>query len=262
MKSIFKLLALLLVSPAAWSQSLPHSQKVSLLASTDQDIATDQTSTPEHFSAYDNHNQCYYTISNDDNNLYLSVGFDKKRSAEKFSVGGLTLTVKQTNNSKKGLSAAVTYPSTKYTHNGIENGFDEFKELKDSLKKEKLSELPYVYNQKIRKVFIGVNTAGISGVPDSISVKNAYGIKAIAGYDKNMWLIYHLSIPLKLLGLNNGDAFKYELRMNGTPKAVKKAPGEVENVFLSFAGEVNYDYEYLYSATYSSGECKLAETHK
>jgi len=262
MKNIFKLFAfslLLLFVKIAAAQKLPRVQKVSLRGTAATAAVIGPDTIAEQFQAYNPNNRIFYTISNDDDNLYLSVGFPGWFETEKFAVGGVTFSVK----TKAGkANAAFTYPVTLYTHNGIEEGIHQFSNLKDDAanNREKLAELPYIFNQKILKTFINIAVKGATGVPDTIqAIKNNFGLKAIAAYDKNMSMVYHLTVPLKYLELNGADSFMYDLKMNGTPAVEKIAPNTYPPpIIVSAPGEINYDYEYMNSPTHATGEYKLA----
>lgn len=260
MKNIAKLSALFFLSlsiKTAVAQKLPKTQKVSLRGS---ETAIGPDAPAEQFQAYNPSNRIFYTISNDDDNLYLSVGFPGNYETEKFATGGVTLIINPGKTKGGSASPSFTYPVTLYTHNGIENGIRQFKDLKDDAanNKGKLVDLPYTYNQKILKTFIQIECKGAQGVPDTISaIKNDYGIKTTAAYDKNMSMVYHLAVPLKYLQLNDSNSFTYDIRMAGLP-AVEKAqfPGPIA-ASVDGAG-IDIDGEYLRNPTHAGGEYKLA----
>src|SRR5476649_2228117 len=104
------ILLLLIAAYAASAQSLPGVQKVSIRAPTDIKIDGKCTEWSDKFQAYNKATDIYYTLSNDDENLYLTVQAKYHDVSDKILRGGVTLIINHSLSKKDNEHVAITYP--------------------------------------------------------------------------------------------------------------------------------------------------------
>jgi hypothetical protein len=170
------------------------------------------------FQAYNKANQIFYTIANDDENLYLMLHVANNTIIRKVVTGGITFFINPNKKDKNGV--AITFP--KY------NKFDPPLYLLFSYKpsstetdleiKAEMDSVRRNYNSKIseRAKLIGVK--GISAIIDSdLSIYNEEEIKAFGKIDAKLAYNYELAIPLKYLGIQPGHTTQlyYYIQLNG-----------------------------------------------
>ncbi|MDB5024864.1 MAG: hypothetical protein JWP78_2619 [Mucilaginibacter sp.] len=217
-----------------YAQKLPNVQQKSLLAPQEIKIDGKATEWNNQFQAYNHAADIFYTISNDDKNLYLTVQATDHTIINKILGGGIVFTINTSDekNIKRGIS--LTYPVLDM-HNRVwvnlnaepEAGAGPAVVVKwaDSIMNVKNRE--FVNKSKV----IGVN--GIKGLDSLISVYNHDGIKSGASFNNKLAFTYELSIDLKKLGLstNNPIRFAYNITLPGVNMAaVYAASGEATAV--------------------------------
>jgi len=92
-KLVLYALLVLLISINVNAQKLPALQKESLYAPANIKIDGKATEWDNKFQAYNAANSIFYTLSNDDKNLYLVVFTSENEALSKIIYGGITLTV-------------------------------------------------------------------------------------------------------------------------------------------------------------------------
>jgi len=208
LRNHFTIAALCLSAFAATAQKLPAKQTVSLRA---VDTKIDGKTT-EKFQAYNTSIEAFYTISNDDENLYLTVKAVQHDIASKIIRGGLTLVINHTIKKNDPEQVTITYPilrnadmaavANMYAAKSFDQGdgtVTSVKQLNDVLQAKSKT----------------IGLSGIKTIADKeISVYNEDGIKAVSLFDDKNAYTYELAIPLKYLNLLNGDAFSYHIKVN------------------------------------------------
>ncbi|MES2275722.1 MAG: hypothetical protein V4592_06855 [Bacteroidota bacterium] len=182
------------------------------------------------FQAYNKQTKLFYTISNDDQLLYLVVKSTDTQNNNKIAAGGISF-ILNTDGKKKDKDAfKFTYPIVVraarpdgdrggdgprggggFGGDGGRGGFGGRNEAPDS------ATLAARHKQTIDAAK-EIKVLGFKDIADSLlSVYNEYGIKAAIGYDAKGNYTYELAIPLKLLSLNPGDnkEIAYNLKVNG-----------------------------------------------
>lgn len=255
---LFVLSGVVISTNTCIAQKLPNKQLNSLRAPADIKIdgklAADVT-----FQAYNKAIETYYTISNDDVNLYLVVRSGHRGIATRIINGGLTLTIKPM--AKKAAEhVAITYPvfdsKNRMTFIGrvIENGrgIEAVGKQADSLAK--------VNNGRMATKAKSIGVAGIPSVDTLISVYNDDGIKAAGAFDGKLYYNYELAVPLKYIqGLLTGDKkFAYQVKINATEDKgiVQKKDDAGRTVYLSLKIGASVSSQY---ATDFWGEYTLAQ---
>jgi len=227
---LFSFLLINIAFPAA-SQKLPKVQNTIMRAPANVKIDGNATDWGNKFLAFNTNNRIYYTMANDDENLYLVLRTNDGSANEK-AIFGITFTInmsgEKAKNSKQNIG--VTYPTVMEVKKSdvIRNTITKIKSLSSQTTNaatEKKDSLRLFANKKIDEFFKEIQLSGISAINTPlISIYNTNGIKVGARLDNDYHYIYELAIPLKYLGtaINNGQKFSYNIKMNGLPE---KSPG-------------------------------------
>jgi len=225
------------------AQKLPQIQEISVRAPDNVKIDGKLTDWPNpllnaqktdgYLNAYNSTNRIYYTIANDDNNLYIVIRGLGTRVAVKSLSGGFTFTISHTVDKKARAKAAdnvvIIFPvpvDDKTINNvlgPIRGGFNFYNEEEiypagyPYIKQ--LDSIQVLTNARLSPVIKEIKVKGIKEIPDSlISVYNETGIKAMMQFT---WRqpSYELAIPLKYLNLdvNNPVKFSYNIMLTGGP---------------------------------------------
>jgi hypothetical protein len=227
------LFVLLVTCFIANAQKLPATQQTSLRVPANFKIDGKITEWDNQFQAYNKSTDLFYTIANDDENLYLIVQAVKPRIIQKIISVGLTFTVnntgKKNDNAKDNI--AISYPLLDLS--------PAYRILFNAGAREKSSvainpqidkQDTTVYTTKhtdslitIANKMLAINgkTIKVEGIEslsaEPISVYNEEKIKVAATFDKNGNYTYKLAVPLKYLGLavNDPQKFSYNIRIDG-----------------------------------------------
>jgi len=268
---IVGLLQLIIVLTSHWTlvlgQKLPKIQKASIRAPADIKIDGNLSEWNNQFQAYNRGNYLYYTVSNDDANLYLTVHMEGIVGSRKIFRGGLTFTIVPS--SKKANRLSVTFPAIPARKTNkmerLADGPLVYRILKSDTvaNKAKIDSLIATCNTLMGKVYNQIQVKGIPGTNDTlISIYNTQGIKAGARADRRMKYCYELAVPLRYLGdaINNGEKFKYNIKLNIEPLPEVKTPKFSEPVaFGKPLGPGTASDQFLYNTTDFSGEYTLAK---
>jgi hypothetical protein len=255
------ILCVLFLSNAS-AQKLPSKQQGSILAPANIKIDGKTTEWGDKFQAYNNASRVFYTVSNNADNLYLTIRMDGDRAVAKALSGGITFTISPVNKSKDGKNVSITYPAVvnrqNNTHEAIQSSSSRFKSLKkDEAPIDKLNAFVKRTNDQIASFFKEIQITGIKEISDPlISIYNTEGIKTVVAFNDQMEYIYELAIPLKYIETAVKDGqFRYNIKLNAAATIATGAPGPP-----MFSG-ANADPELLYqtSPTDFSGEYTLAK---
>ncbi len=203
---------------SANAQNLPKIQQGGLRAPSNIKIDGKATEWDNKFKAYNNATDIFYTLSNDDDNLYLTVQAKYREVVDNMIRGGITLTINHTQKKHDAEHISITYPVLRDAamadvSNMFARASNEYKEAKQSpINVDDLNKL-----LKDRSKMI--NIEGIKTIADaSISVYNDDNIRAMSLFDVNVNYTYELAIPLKYLNLPiDGTGFSYQIKV--TPPA-------------------------------------------
>lgn len=185
----------------------------------------------DEFQAYNKSTHLYYTIANDEKNLYLVVKTSDMTTKAKIAAGGLTLAINTADKKKEQDAYSLTYPLRSTmgrpgggggAPGGAQGGGMRLMTFggpggggrpaaPDSAMQKAMQDRVINAAKEI-KVF------GFKDIPDSlIAIYNEYNIKAAINYDKDGAFIYELAVPLKLMALAAGDSkeIAYNIKLNG-----------------------------------------------
>jgi len=183
------------------------------------------------FQAYNKATKVYYTMANDDKNLYLVVKSKDKINITKILGGGISLIVNTADKKKDKDAFVITFPIPPARNamrgargagrGGFGGGQTQTPEQIDSI------------TRAAHKTALGlireIGVLGFKDITDStISIYNEYGIKAAAGFDEEDSFVCELAVPLKLLSLSAEDPkeFAYNLKVNGVNMGNRNRGGD------------------------------------
>lgn len=259
-KVFFKYLLLFLLAQSninyLIAQNLPNVQKQSVRLPASYNIDGKATEWNDQYQAFNKATEIYYTLANDDKNLYLVVMAAKPSILSKIMRGGITVTINSSNKKDFKGSATITYPIVKPSDmraiqreiykadqpGDVNLSADAFLRRQDSTMA--------AVNRKLLFIIKEIGVSNLHGVTDStLSIYNQYGMKAFLSIGNKNNLVYELQIPLELLGLSrNVKDIAYNIRLNGLQTDARQVPvnivgaesGEHINVFKG-AGQVSND---------------------
>lgn len=228
---IITLLALMSYSTVLYAQKVVPSQKGGLRAPANIKIDGKLTEWGNKLQAYSNHTQFYYTISNDDKYLYLTVQTQHHEIANRILKGGITLTINKSDTKSDPNGIHITYPVIGFFF----IRFSEAREVKHggTSAVARLDTFVNETNAKIASRAKFIKVVGIKGIDSLVSIYNLDGIKAATRLDNQLHFNYELAVSLADLGLdiNNPQKFSYQVMINEVaeinlaPKNPK--PGEI-----------------------------------
>ena len=109
MKSILKMSIVFLVALSLEKVAVAQNvQESSVWAS--QAVKIDGKTSENNFGAFNKNTQLFYTMSNDDKNLYLVIKSTDNSNNNKIMMGGITLTINTDGKRKEKDGLSITYP--------------------------------------------------------------------------------------------------------------------------------------------------------
>ena len=210
----YYLLLTTFISMSASAQKLPNVQPAGVYAPANVKVDGKATEWDNQLQAYNKSTSLFYTMANNNDNLYLTVQVADKTIVDKILGGGLTLTI--SSNDKKVTPVSVTTP--------LLPGSNKTTVTRKTNSKEPLldTDLPEI-NKSIAGGLKEIAVKGIAAIPDSaISVYNEYGIKVAGQLDINKAYTCEITIPLKYLNQLTGTAgtFNYNMMLNGSKSSM------------------------------------------
>lgn len=168
------------------------------------------------FQAYNTTTDVFYTLANDDKNLYLVVKSTNQMINNKIVAGGITFTINTNGKKKKDIGSFVaTFPLIDMAT--VRGQMQSRMRSATGGKPLDSTAIAGMRNQAIASAK-EIKLEGFKDIPDSvISIYNEYGLKAAVDYDRNGNLVCEMSIPLKYLNLtlDNTQGFAYNIKLNG-----------------------------------------------
>ena len=252
---LFSVFALTAVNLKAQAQKLPEIQKAGVKAPADIKIDGKPTEWPK-FEAYNNANEFFYTISNDDKNIYLAIQATYHSTIAKIVYGGITFTIKNSDKNSKTTPFSLTYPYNLMAYGGVSYEL----RTNPTLTESQLSNL----NSKISDPLKEIPITGAKGITDaSISVYNELGIIANGRVDDKKAYTCEIAIPLKYVQqvIDANGKFSYRLQINGMDTSGKNGTTVVGGFSLngSTAPITRDSPDYITSPTYLDGTYTLAK---
>jgi hypothetical protein len=197
----------------ASAQKLPNVQEGSVYAPAKVKIDARIDEWGDMLQADNKTTDIFYTVANDDKNLYLIIKSTNQMINNKILAGGINYTINTTAKKKDKDAFVVTFPlvDPKNLRNmmmqRMGGGPGAGPQQMDSARIASMRKSAVAAAKEIKLV-------GFKDVADSVvSIYNEYGIKAALDYDRNGSLVSELAIPLKYLG--SFKELAYNIKLNG-----------------------------------------------
>jgi hypothetical protein len=194
----------------ASAQKLPNKQEASVYAPADIKIDGSAKEWNEQFQAYNHATECWYTMANDDDHLYLVFRATEKEVIQKMITGGITLTVSPIAK-KTGLTpVSITYPVVPFIHAQVDYKLKPSGTLKDD-------DVVFL-NKKINDYMKEIKISGVKSIPDSsVSVYNDQGIKGAHHIDNQKNYTCEMMLPLSIIShlIDDKGTFAYRIQVTG-----------------------------------------------
>jgi hypothetical protein len=201
------------------AQKLPQVQQESLRATAQFKTDGKATEINNQFKAYNRNTDVYYTMANDDNNLYLILQAKDVVAAKKIIGGGITLTINTTGKKNDVETVSVTFPKLPL---GVKSTLGllitEPETATDAAgKKKQADSIATVMNFALSVNAKEIKVKGVKALADTLlSVYNMDGIKTVIKFDDKRALTYEIALPLKYVTPDNkANKLYYQIKLNG-----------------------------------------------
>jgi hypothetical protein len=256
----------------AYSQKLPATQQIGLRAPANIKIDGRATEWNNQFQVHNHATDVFYTIANDDDNLYLTVQAKDILIVKKILMGGITFTINKSAKKNDIKPVGITFPLlSETTASVIGTYLDQKTALTRNTPDRTMqnNSLVGLMNTQLANNLKEIGIKGLKPIDDTlISVYNDTGVKAGMLFDDDGALTYELALPLKYLGLSATDhaMFSYNIKLNSIFSRSRIVmldpnvpPTAVVIVGSSISGKSGSDNQILNSPTDFWGEYTLAK---
>ncbi|RKR83486.1 hypothetical protein BDD43_3695 [Mucilaginibacter gracilis] len=215
-KTILPVLLIMGINISSKAQKLNAVQTGSLLAPPKVKVDGKIDEWGGDFEAFNKATKLFYTLANDDKNLYLVVKSTDLQNNTKIMGGGVTLTINTANKKKEENAYSIRFP---IVERSLLRGIRRPRGASSTtvMDSASMAEAAAARKQAIAAIK-EIEVLGFKDITDTlISIYNVYGIKAIAAYDAQGNLQFELSVPLSLLSLSadKPKEFAYNIKVNG-----------------------------------------------
>jgi len=206
------LLSTICLSAAA--QKLPSIQQVSLRAPANVKIDGKITEWGSTLQAYNKATNVYYTLSNDNENLYLCLVAKESSSLSKIARTGVRFTINHSISKKDTSPVVITYPALARKDRAALAGLFETRSFEGL--KVPIDHSAEALNKLLRSKSKLIKVEGVKDIDaDNLSIYNDKGIVAASEFGGPSLYTYELVVPLKYLSLNKTElAFSYQIKLN------------------------------------------------
>ncbi|RZA02058.1 MAG: hypothetical protein EOP47_08410 [Sphingobacteriaceae bacterium] len=275
MKKLHLLLTVLVISNIAIAQKLPNIQVASLRAPANIKIDGKATEWNNQFQAYNKNTEVFYTVSNDDNNIYFTIQVTQARVIEKIMNAGVSIIVNSVGEkTDKSLgNVSFTFPLMDYQNvpRIVTDAGAKTKDIiystgpgsrdiyKSEFETKSSDSLKAAATKLLNLSAKTIQVKGIKEIPDGdISVYNEERIKVGAAFDNTGAYTYELAVPLKYTGLSVKDIrkFSYSITLQSRQNVLRR--GMVTRYSYINGQRINMDQD-LDSTTDLWGEYTLAK---
>lgn len=213
----------------AFAQKLPSVQKASVFAPINIKIDGKANEWNDQFQAYNNATDIFYTLANDNDNLYLVLRTTYHDVIDKIVRGGISIVINHSTAKKDPNAVSITYPALRDNDMAVVSNMLARKFFPkangDTASVVNVDDLNQLIGNKSKQI----NTTGISTIEDNnISVYNDKGLKAAELFNNKLQYTCEIAIPLKYLSLPDGQPFSYQIKVNAPVESKPHilAPGE------------------------------------
>lgn len=209
----------LILPKLIFAQKLPAKQTKSVRSPNDIKIDGRATEWNDKFKAYNSATDLFYTMSNNDQYLYLVMQAKDPDVINKIFSGGITLTIQGSGKKTEKDGISITYPIASQKGGILFNLISRKGSVPDASAKAADSVMRH-NNNTIQSQCKFIKVGGIKGVDTLISVYNQDGISSAGLFDDKKIYTLEMGIPLKYLELSTTEMFSYHIRLNGKTLAV------------------------------------------
>jgi hypothetical protein len=208
----------------SFAQKLPDVQSGSILAP--KTLRIDGRNLEwSNFSAENKRTGIYYTVANDEKNIYFILKATSSETITKVFAGGISFSINIKSKKREEDAYTITYPVIVRNNVGRQgfgggnnrqgqgmrmNRNDQTDVQRDSIiLEQRKTQLASIKEIKVK---------GFTQIADSlISIYNEYGIKAVAKMDEQKAYFCEVAIPLSMLAINIDDKkeIAYQIKLNG-----------------------------------------------
>lgn len=170
-------------------------------------------------SAYNKNVKLWYTIANDDKNIYLAIKSTDLDNNNKILAGGISFTLNTDDKKKSKNAFIITFPII--NRSGVRTGRGGGGGRRGGgFGKDDTQDTAAIAAQQKQTLATSkeISAIGFAAITDTlISIYNEYSIKAVASVDNKGVLVYELAIPIKLLNIAAGSQkeLAYNIKLNG-----------------------------------------------
>ena len=215
---LFFLMLILLLNLNVSAQKLPNVQKAGIYMAGKLNIDSVTKDWRDPLQAYNKSIEVFYTLANDNENLYLRLEAKNPDIIAKIVWGGITFSIKSADSHTKGGDVAITFPKydrIEQFHLSVKNKPEL---IADRVKyKMQIDSFVRKLNTGIGQNFKLIEVEGVRDVAPVISAYNDVQIKAAAAINGQLQYVYEMALPLKYFNQNLRDKtkFTYNIRING-----------------------------------------------
>ncbi len=197
------------------AQKLPNKQEASVLAPSQLKIDGKLSEWGADLNAFNRATEIYYTVANDEKNIYLAVRAKNRSIISRIINGGISFSV-AANADKKAISPTITFPVYEPNKRPVLNISKDFYES-SSTSTTITDSVMLVNNQSLERQSKLIFVAGVKGIDSLISVYNDNDIKVAQKFDNQMFYNYEMAVPLHYFAalLNTGSTINYHIVLNG-----------------------------------------------
>lgn len=220
MKNLYLLITTLFISNIAIAQKLPNIQTASLRAPANIKVDGKATEWNNQFQAYNKATGLFYTMCNDDENLYLAIYSNDLTTNMKMLGQGINICF-NTKEKSKDNSITIKYPAgaeTKQEYDELGNLARSIMFKSDQTKDDEVKDSLFF---KLNKALIAKNKHvrifGVKELTDTLfSIYDAKGVMIGLNNREGNLVCYELSVPLKYLQLTSSSLakFHYNIKLN------------------------------------------------
>jgi hypothetical protein len=226
MKKLIILIVISFFGLAGYAQKLPNVQQGSLRAPANIKIDGIPTEWDNHFQGYNHATEVFYTLSNDDNNLYLAIQTSDDDIINKIISGRISFTINKSGKKSDVDAITISYPIFNRNDKPGLNLKNKPEIIPGSAVSVKQADsFMYVSNKRMTDRAKWIKVEGIKTLDTLISAYNEDGIKAAALFNNKMAYTWEVAVALKVVGLSVNDATKFSYNIKLNPVQMDDMPG-------------------------------------
>jgi len=200
------------------AQKLPTIQQANLRAPAGIKIDGKANEWGTQMQAFNNATDVFYTIANDDDNLYLTIQTPDPDIIHKIVNGRISFTINKSGKKNDDDAVVISYPIFDRKDRPTLSYRNKPKFIPGSASSLKQADsLMYLNNKRMGEKAKMIKITGVKGLDTLISAYNDDGIEAAAAFDNQVVYTCEIAVALKVIGLTVNDPvkFSYNVRLNG-----------------------------------------------